>query len=557
MAAAATTIGNFYKWEKETPNKPFLKQPFDDRWEVTTWAEAGQTARKLATGLKSLGLRDKAHIGLVSKNCREWIIADLAIMMAGYVSVPFFPTLTSDQINEVLSLGDVDALFVGKMEVWDEMQKGVPEDMPVIAFPHYEGNSKVERGHQWHDFINKFEPIQGTPVPNWEDMWTIVFTSGTTGTPKGVVLPNKINEATLKLIEDGNNLKVDVNGNNRFFSFLPLNHIAERVVVETTCINFGGTISFTESLDKFAKNLQDTKPTIFFAVPRIWTKLQMGILGKMPQNKLNTMLKIPFVSGMVKKKIKAGLGLDQARVCVSGAAPMAQEQKEWFHKLGLPLGEGYGMSENCAVCTFLDWDDHKPGSVGKAQPGSEIRIDPETKEILYKAPWNMSGYYNSPEKTTETLKDGWLHTGDQGRLDDEGYLYITGRVKDTFKTAKGKFIVPAKIEKAFETNTDIEQLCIVGLGCQQPILLVYPSEIGMAKDQAALKDSLENTLKAANKDLPNYQRVSTVVVTKDAWSVENGLLTPTLKVKRPKVNERFKEHFVQWEEMAAPVVFEG
>lgn len=551
-----TTIGNFYKWEKQSPNKPFLKQPFGDRWEITTWGEAGQIARKLAAGLKSLGLREKAHIGLVSKNCREWVIADLAIMMAGYVSVPFFPTLRSDQINEVLRLGDVDALFVGKMEVWEEMQKGVPEEMPIIAFPHYEGNSKVERGHQWHDFINQFAPIEGTPEPGWDDMWTIVFTSGTTGTPKGVVLMNNINKATMELMEKGNNLKIDLSGNNRFFSFLPLNHIAERVVIETTCINYGGTISFTESLTAFAKNLQDTKPTVFFAVPRIWTKLQMGILKKMPQNKLNTLLKIPFVSGMVKKKIRAGLGLDQVRVCISGAAPMAQEQKDWFHSLGFPLAEGYGMSENCAICTFLPAEDHKPGSVGKAQPGSEIKIDPETKEILYKAPWNMAGYYNSPTKTAETLKDGWLHTGDQGKLDEDGYLYITGRVKDTFKTAKGKFIVPAKIEKAFETNTDIEQLCIVGLGCQQPILLVYPSEIGLAKDKNELKTSLENTLKQVNKELPNYQRVSTLVVTREAWSVENGLLTPTLKVKRPKVNERFKEHFVAWEELPAPIVFE-
>ncbi len=554
--AKATTIGNFYKWEKEHPNKPFLKQPFGDRWEVTTWGEAGQMARKLATGLKSLGLRDKAHIGLVSKNCREWVIADLAIMMAGYVSVPFFPTLKSDQINEVLRLGDVDALFVGKMEVWEEMQKGVPEDLPVIAFPHYEGNSKVERGHQWHDFMNQFEPIEGTPVPGWEDIWTIVFTSGTTGTPKGVVLLNSVNGATEELIEKANHLKVSLEGDNRFFSFLPLNHIAERVVVETTCINYGGTISFTESLDRFAKNLQDTKPTIFFAVPRIWTKLQMGVLSKMPQKRLNTLLKIPIVSGIIKKKIKAGLGLDQARVVVSGAAPMTQEQKDWFHSLGFPLAEGYGMTENCAICTFLPWDEKKPSSVGKAQEGSEIRIDPETSEILYKAPWNMVGYYNSPDKTAETLKDGWLHTGDQGKLDEEGYLFITGRVKDTFKTAKGKFIVPAKIEKKFETNTDIEQVCVVGLGCQQPILLVYPSEIGLTKDQATLKASLEQSLKEINAELPNYQRVSTVVITKEAWTVENGLLTPTLKVKRPKVNDRFRQDYIAWEESKEAVLFE-
>ena len=551
------TIKNFYKWETEIPNKPFLKQPFGERWETYTWGEVGQMARKIASGLKSLNLPEKAHIGLVSKNCREWVIADLAIMMAGYVSVPFFPTLTSDQINEVLRLGDVHALFVGKMEVWEEMKKGVPEDMPVIAFPHYKNNSKIDRGHQWADWLDKFEPMQGTPVPNPEDMWTIVFTSGTTGTPKGVVLLNKVNDATRKLMETDNNLKISLEGDNRFFSFLPLNHIAERVIVESTCINYGGTISFTESLDVFAKNLADTKPTVFFAVPRIWTKLQMGILSKMPQSKLNTMLKIPFVKGMVKNKIKAGLGLDQARVVVSGAAPMTQEQKDWFTSLGFPLAEGYGMTENCAIATFIFAEEKKHGSVGKAQKGSVIKIDPETSEILFKAPWNMVGYYNSPEKTAETLKDGWLHTGDQGRLDEDGYLYITGRVKDTFKTSKGKFIVPAKIEKHFEVNTDIEQVCVTGLGCPQPLILVYPSEIGLGKSQADLKASLESTLKTVNAELPNYQKVATMVVTKEPWSVENGLLTPTLKVKRPKINERFKANYMGWEERKEPVIFEA
>jgi len=251
------------------------------------------------------------------------------------------------------------------------------------------------------------------------------------------------------------------------------------------------------------------------------------------------------------------LGLDQARVVVSGAAPMTQEQKDWFTSLGFPLAEGYGMTENCAISTFVFAEEKKPGSVGKAQAGSEIRIDPETSEILFKAPWNMEGYYNAPEKTAETLKDGWLHTGDQGRLDEDGYLYITGRVKDTFKTSKGKFIVPAKIEKHFEINTDIEQVCVTGLGCPQPLILVYPSEIGLGKSQADLKASLESTLKTVNAELPNYQKIATMVVTKESWSVENGLLTPTLKVKRPKINERFKAHYMGWEEKKEPVIFEA
>lgn len=547
---------SFYENEQKFANQPFLRQPFGDRWEVTTWAEAGQMARKLATGLKSLGLREKAHIGIVSKNCREWVIADLAIMMAGYVSVPFYATLTSKQINEVLRLGDVDALFVGKLEVWEEMKAGVPAEMPVIRFPHYEGNDKVERGHDWQAFIDAHQPIEGNPSPSIDDIWTIVFTSGTTGTPKGVVQTYRTMDSTKVIMEHDNSLEVSLTGDNHFFSYLPLNHIAERVVVEMTCLRYGGDISFTQDLDHFFQNLQDTRPTLFFAVPRIWTKFQMGILAKVPQKKLDTLLKIPIVSGMTKKKMLKGLGLDRARGTLTGAAPMAESLKNWFRKIGLYIFEGYGMTENCAISTTLDGKDIRPNSVGKVRYGAQIKIDSATSEILFKAPWNMVGYYKDPEKTAETIKDGWLHTGDEGRIDEEGYLYITGRVKDTFKTAKGKFIVPAPIEWEFADNSDIEQICIVGLGCPQPLALVVPSEMGTAKSKDDLKVSLENTLKEVNKKMPNYRKVSTIVVTKDVWGVENGLLTPTLKVKRNVMNQRYRDHFMNWHEDKEMVVFE-
>lgn len=546
----------FYKWEKELADKPFLRQPFGDTWEEYTWSEVGQMARKLATGLKSLGLKPTAHIGLISKNCREWIIADIAIMMAGYVSVPFFPTLTSNQINQVLRLGDVDALFVGKLDVWDEMKKGIPNEMPIISFPQYPGHSVVTRGEKWEDIINRSEPMQGTPSGEMNDTWTIVFTSGTTGTPKGVVHDYEILDSTKIVTEESNPLDVSFTGDNRFFSYLPLNHIAERIVVEATCFRYGGTISFAESLATFGKNLSSVRPTVFFAVPRIWTKFQLGILSKMPQNKLNTILKIPIISGIIKKKIRKGLGLNDVRACVSGAAMLSEGLKQWFKKLGIQITNGYGMTENSALCTSLfPWDD-KPGSVGKAQPAAELKIDPDTNEIMMKAPYVMKGYYKDPEKSAEVLDDGWLRTGDQGRLDEEGFLYITGRVKDTFKTAKGEFIVPTPMEGELEQNTDIEQICIVGLGCPQPIALIVLSEMGLAKSKEALSESLDSTLSDLNNTLDSYQKISTIVVVKEAWSVENGCLTPTLKVKRNIVNKNYQNHLEGWHTASETIVFE-
>ena len=551
-------ILDFYRWEKVKANDPFLMQPFGDKWETTTWAEAGQQARKMAAGLRSLGLAPKSHIGLVSKNCREWVIADLAIIMAGYVSVPFFPTLTSEQISTVLELGDVKALFVGKMEVWDEMKKGVPADMPIIAMPHYKGNSKVTEGQQWSEMMAKHQPLTDDEVTQiyMDDIWTIIFTSGTTGTPKGVVLDYRIYDAVKQPTQTTNPLKTDLQGNNRFFSYLPLNHIAERVVIEGSVLRYGGVMAFAESLDTFAKNLSDIKPTIFFGVPRIYAKFQQGVLGKMPQEKLDKLLKIPFIGGFIKKKIRKGLGLNDARVCVSGAAPLPEAVKQWFAKLGIYISNAYGMTENCAVCTLLDPSKSKPGAVGKPQAGVKLKIDEETGEILVDSPYNMRGYYKEPEKTAEVLKDGWLHTGDQGRIDEEGDLWITGRIKDSFKTTKGKYIIPGPIEWDFGTNTDVEQICLLGLGCDQPIALVNLSESGAKKPREEVMANLNATRESINKERPNYQKISTIVVTKEPWTVENGLVTPTLKVKRNVMDQKYKEDLLRWQADDNSVIFE-
>ena len=214
----------FYDCETKLKDKVFLRQPKGNDWKDYTWGEVGLTARKLATGLKSLGLKEKSHIGLVSKNCSEWIIADLAITMAGYVSVPFFPTLKSNEMNHLIEFGDVEALFVGKLEGnWDEMKKGIDtENLPIIAFPHYEGNSKVDEGYQWHDYINKSEPQTENYYPAVDDVWTIIFTSGTTGASKGAVIKYQSLMNTREIHEAYNPLAIDVGGDNRFISYLPL-----------------------------------------------------------------------------------------------------------------------------------------------------------------------------------------------------------------------------------------------------------------------------------------------------------------------------------------------
>jgi long-chain acyl-CoA synthetase len=547
----------FYEWEKKFHDRPFLRQPFGDRWEEYTWAEVGQMARKLATGLKSLGLKEKAHIGLISKNCREWIIADIAIMMAGYVSIPFFPSLKGEELEFLLDFGDVDLLFVGKIETWNDIKSHIPEELPVVRFPHYEACSAVDRGEEWFAFLNRHEPLQKIHIPKLSDLWTIIFTSGTTGNPKGVELSYLALDETKIITEQLNPLKIDFSGNNDFISYLPLNHIVERVVVEHVCLRFGGSMSFVESISSFAANLKEIQPHVFFAAPRIWTKFQLGILAKVPQKKLDILLKIPLVSTLIKRKLKKNLGLTRARSTVSGSAPIPLSQIKWFRKLGIYITNGYGMTENCAICTQVDGRDfEKSASVGKPQCGVEIKIDQNTKEVLMRGPFVMDGYYKNEKLTKETLVEGWLHTGDKGHLDEDGYLYITGRVADSFKTSKGKFIEPLTLENLFGTIKPLEEVCVTGLGLPQPIALAQLSEIGKALPEHELIELLTQKLKEINLDLENYKKISTLVIVKDPWTEQNKILGPTLKIKRGNVEKMYSSKYKAWHEDHRSVLFE-
>ncbi len=546
----------FYELENLHRDKTFLRQPFGDSWEEYSYGEVGIYARKLASGLKSLGLRENAHIGLISKNCREWVIADLAIMMAGYISVPFFSNLTSKELNNLLEFGDVDLLIVGKVEDWKNQKKGVPKDLPIISFPNYEGFSDVTDGYQWFDFIEKHKPLENCHQPKLNDTWTIIFTSGTTGNPKGVVLTYLALDKTKVIHSQSNPLKVDFKGNNQFISYLPLNHIAERIVIEHTALRYGGQISFVENLESFVKNLQSVKPSVFFGVPRVYTKFQIGILEKLPQKKLDIFLKIPILSSLIKKKLKKGLGLINANAIASGAAPLPETLRTWFRKIGIDIINGYGMTENCAITSQL-FEFDRPGSVGKAAAEVEIKIDSNNSEILMKGPFLMKGYYKLPDLTKKTIKDGWLHTGDQGKIDKDGYLYVTGRVKDLFKTTKGKYIEPLVLESYFTDISEFEQVCVVGLGLDQPICLGVLSDIGKEKTKEEIEGFMGEYLEKTNSKLPGYQKISTFVVVKDAWTVENGLTTPTMKIKRNQIDRYYDSNYSNWNNNDAKVVFES
>ncbi len=541
----------FYKWEKEKPNEVYLKQPFGNTFKDFTWKEAGQQARKMATYLNSLGLPKGSGIALISKNCAEWIISDLAIMMSGFVSVPLYSTLNGPQINQVLTHSECKVAFIGKIDNWSEMKTGIPKDVNCISFPTY--NPDPEH-NQWNDILDKNEPLKENFRGKLEDVMTIIYTSGTTGNPKGVILTNTA--ITEGVIGTYRNVYLERSG-TRFFSYLPLCHIAERNLVETSSFITGGVIYFADTLDTFAKNLRDARPTHFLAVPRIWTKFQQGILKKMPQKKLDLFLKIPILNSFIKNKIKKGLGLNLSWINLTGAAPMPTSLIQWYRKLGIIIQEAYGMTENMGAVCMMPPDQIKDGTVGKLYSGMEVKIDPNSGEILTRSGWNMKGYFKEPEQTANTIdSENWIHTGDVGELDADNFLKITGRVKEMYKTSKGEYIAPTQIEIGFAVNDAIDQVCVIGQSLPQPIALVVISEIGNELSKDELIENLEQNLKNLNPKLKSYEKVQKIVVIKENWTVENNKLTPTFKIKRNIIEAEFESKADGWYNEKKTVIFE-
>jgi len=548
-------IEHFYKWESETPDKEFLRQPFGDKWTVTSYREAGQEARKIASALKAKGLKVGDHVGIYSKNCMHWVLADLAIMMAGMVSVPYYASLPKDQLKEVIELSDIKALFIGRLDKWSDQDQVLSDQLQVIRFPHYNGDPEVDAGDNWDDLLISNPVLQENFAPKLDSNWTIKFTSGTTGTPKGVMHTHKNPVLMAHNERESNWIGLFNLRKKRFFSFLPLNHVGERMAVEVPAIIIGGSISFAQNLASFANNIKDTQPSMLFAVPRIWTKLYQGVTAKIPEKKLDFYLRIPVVSGIVKKKLRTAMGLRDIKIAATGAAITPAFIKSFFAKLDIHLVEAYGMTETCGSITNTPDAGSPSDSVGRAIPGAEIRIDEKTDEIMMRTPYMMAGYYNKPDKTAEVLTDGWLHSGDCGEIDDQGYLRVTGRVKDAFKTSKGSFVTPNPLEEAISENEFVEQVCVVGLGIAQPIALINLGEAAKGHSESEIADSLINTVNSLNATRAKFEHVSTLVIHNEQWTDQNGFLTPTLKVKRAELDKAFGGQYLDWHETPDQVVW--
>ena len=546
-----TPLQKFSHWESTIPDKVFLRQPIDGRWIDYSWRKAGDEVRRIAAGLKALNLPPKSRIALLSKNCAHWMMADLAIWMSGHITVPLYPTISAGTIRQILEHSESVAIFVGKLDEYESQRSGIPDSVQKISFPFY----GITEGLKWDDLLAAHQPLSGNVDHQLEDLASITYTSGTTGVPKGVMMTVESLSFSVTLALDCIKRTVPFPSNPKLFSYLPLSHVAERMVIGLLGIWEGGTIAFAESLETFGKNLADTQPDLFFGVPRIWAKFQEKILEKMPQKKMDRLLSIPIINSLVRKKIKTALGLYQSGINLSGAAPIPPDTLRWFAKLGIVIREVYGMTENCAV-SHINLDKIKIGTVGRAWPGIETRISPEG-EIQTRHAGSMKGYYKEPVLTAEMFtEDGFLRTGDKGEVDSEGFLTITGRIKDLFKTDKGKYVAPGPIEMKLLSNPDLEQVCVVGMGIPQPIVLAVLSAAGKAKHKGELMAGLEATLNEVNTGLEHHEVLERVVVMKDAWTIENNLMTPTLKVKRNEVEKIHLPKYRTWYDGDAVVVWE-
>jgi long-subunit acyl-CoA synthetase (AMP-forming) len=543
-----------YAKEKNRADEIYLTQPLNDgSLDTYSWARFMDETRRIAAYLKAQNFPEKSQIALISKNCAHFLMTDLAIWMAGHVSVALYPTLNAETVEYILDHSEAKMLFVGKLDTWDDMKKGVPKDMPLVSFPLAPSNDYTT----WNDIIKEYEPLEGNPTREAEDMALIMYTSGTTGQPKGVMHSfGSISAASHLVIEALNITKKD-----RLLSYLPLAHAMERWLVGTCGLVAGFEVFFAKSLDTFVEDIQRARPTLFISVPRLWLKFHAGILRKMPAKKLSFMLKVPILNNVVRKKILTALGLEHVRIAGSGSAPIAGELLHWYHDLGLELLEGYGMSENFS-CSHLNMPGKaKVGTVGTTYPGVHCKIS-EEGEILVKSPGDMMGYYKRPEESKEAFtEDGYLKTGDRGELDSQGRLRITGRTKELFKTSKGKYIAPAPIENIINNSPRVELSCVSGSGHPKAYGIVQLSEelypkLGDKELRASIEEELRDLLQEVNSKVEAFEQLQFFAVSNKPWTIEDDLLTPTQKIKRANIEAIFDPQLEAWYAQGDKVIWQ-
>jgi long-subunit acyl-CoA synthetase (AMP-forming) len=529
------------RWAELHPHRVYLRQIQQGEFIEWTFLDVKESALKLVSALHSLGIKPGDRVAIMAKNCAEWFVTDLALMLGDFVSVPIFPTADQKTINQCITHSDCRAIFVGKLDDPSACEQVLSQhdDLVSIAFPYPTPICQ----HTFTELIQSHSETELRVEHSNHDTMSILYTSGTSGTPKGAMISYGAFSWTVNQIVN----LLSVNEDDRLFSYLPLSHITERVYIFGSSITLGVNTAFPESLDTFIDDVKLQRPTLFLSVPRLWQRFQQRILDKLPQKKLDFLLSIPFVDSWIKNKIAKNLGLDQARILGCGSAPISPAILRWYERIDMPIVEAWGMTESCAFGAInYPYRSDKVGTVGREAAGTVLSNDAKSSEILLRSEGLFSGYYKQPDLSQKAFDaEGRLRTGDIGLIDDEGFLQLTGRVIDTFKTAKGKFVSPVPIEKEIEARCKCEMLCLIGLGLVGPVLLLVPYPFTKL-DRHRYEKSLTKAVNSINPTLQSHEKIRGIFIVNEPWTIENGVLTPTLKIRRFELEKRFHDLVKEW-----------
>jgi long-chain acyl-CoA synthetase len=593
FSEANTVPRLFWKRVGEWSEQTALREKVNGLWREISWGEYGQNARKATLGFIALGLQPGDRVAIISENNPEWLYSDMGILAAGGVTVGIYPTDSANQVEYVLNHSGAVFYIAEDEEQLDkvlEVRGQIPSLKKIIVMDmeglrHFSDpmvmsfEALLALGQE----LDQKEPdlfLKQLQGPQPEDLAILIYTSGTTGPPKGAMISHQNILHTMEMQNEVN----PGHESDEVLSFLPLCHIAQRTVSVFNPLLAGYKINFVEELDTIPENMREVSPTIFFAVPRIWEKFYSGLILTMKEStglekwafrwalglgqkvsdfRLNGSepplhLKALFTLAdwTVMRNLKKSIGLNRARYCLSGAAPISPDLLKFYHSLGIDIREVYGQTENCGPTSIHYENDVRFGTVGKPLPRAEIRIA-EDGEILLKGPHIFMGYFNDPEKTAETVVDGWLHTGDVGRFEEHGHLVITDRKKDIIITAGGKNITPSEIENQLKFSPYINDAVVIGDGRKYLTALIMIDDENVMKfaqdnrvpftTYASLTrakeviDLIQNEVEEVNKKFARVETIKKFRLIDIQLTTDDEEITPTMKLKRKFVNEKFKE----------------
>lgn len=527
---ANTTLTAFLdSLSRDHGDRVWLRDRKGDEFTEWSWSDAHAEVNAAAAWLEQRYGASQSNIALLSRNRAHWMLADLAIIASGNVTIPLFTTLAKSTAEYILDFANTRALILGEAENWAEVHKVLPDGVDIITLPGVDIDGRHTR---WEDIVAECSGRRPDYECRHDDLISLVFTSGTTGVPKGVMQTHDSMIIPMQRASKYFRIKEHA----RFISYLPLSHIAERQLILVQSMLNIGSITFNEALTTLARDMVDVQPDFFFGAPRVWEQLQQGVIARFGSQAALDAALTSDPDG-VGQQVRAGLGLRDDAYLLTAAAPTPPALIEWYGTLGLTLMEGFGQTEIMATAINTP-ERRKIGSIGRLVDDVDFKITDEG-ELCFKSDGAATGYYRMPEKTAEAFIDGWVHTGDKGYVDEDGFIFITGRVKDYFKTIQGKFVAPTPIESRFAENEWTEQICLLGRGYSKTTMVCVLSDVARKQDRAVLEQGLIDKVNEVNADVDKHARIGAVIVSTDPWTIENEILTPTLKIRRDVVESRF------------------